>query len=265
MIAEVQRRYYKDRCIMLEAFIEGPVLEHLKYELDRLDYSQDYSRCKEMESLIESAGVLINPDLKKALAELNRKVKEDRRKEMESQSVVTCVYCGMEYPNGTPTAKAQILTDHIKVCEKHPMRAAEARIRQLEEALTVVIPYVTKAINESSDNNNYVYTKDKAVLDLAERVLNGIRPYRPLDRTEGLCLNFDHGPLPPGDMCKCQNCKTKSEIDNDSMVQEVIKLLAPERIPQTVADIDAKINDMHVEIDKLHMQREELLKGEDDK
>lgn len=37
-------------------------------------------------------------------------------------SVVYCVYCGHEYPTGTPQAKAKVLTDHISTCEKHPMR-----------------------------------------------------------------------------------------------------------------------------------------------
>ena len=38
---------------------------------------------------------------------------------------VTCVYCGHEYPDGTPTSQDQQLTEHIKVCEKHPMRKLE--------------------------------------------------------------------------------------------------------------------------------------------
>ena len=48
--------------------------------------------------------------------------------------VMTCVYCGHAYPPGTPTSGAQALTDHIKVCKKHPMRAAEQRIATLEKA-----------------------------------------------------------------------------------------------------------------------------------
>lgn len=39
-----------------------------------------------------------------------------------SRTVVTCVYCGHEYPDGTPTAKAEALTAHVKACEKHPMK-----------------------------------------------------------------------------------------------------------------------------------------------
>lgn len=48
---------------------------------------------------------------------------------------LTCVYCGREYPEGTPPHGAQILTDHIKVCEKHPLRKAEADIAKLRHAL----------------------------------------------------------------------------------------------------------------------------------
>lgn len=36
-------------------------------------------------------------------------------------NVLTCVYCGHAYPQGTPPHGAKVLTDHIKVCAKHPM------------------------------------------------------------------------------------------------------------------------------------------------
>ena len=52
---------------------------------------------------------------------------------------LTCVYCGMAYPEGTPPHGAKILTDHIKVCEKHPMRQAEATILKLRKALSDLI------------------------------------------------------------------------------------------------------------------------------
>lgn len=49
--------------------------------------------------------------------------------------VLTCVYCGMAYPQDTPTWGSQVLTDHIKVCEKHPLRQAEQKIEKLRKAL----------------------------------------------------------------------------------------------------------------------------------
>ncbi len=50
-------------------------------------------------------------------------------------NILTCVYCGMEYPEGTPPHGAQILTDHIKACEKHPMRKCEQDRDKLRKAL----------------------------------------------------------------------------------------------------------------------------------
>ena len=54
-------------------------------------------------------------------------------------NVLACAYCGMAYPEGTPPHGAQILTDHIKVCEKHPMRTAEAKILKLRAALAGLV------------------------------------------------------------------------------------------------------------------------------
>lgn len=53
------------------------------------------------------------------------------------KNVLTCVYCGMEYPAGTPASGSDVeaLTKHIKVCEKHPLREAEEKIIKLRTAL----------------------------------------------------------------------------------------------------------------------------------
>lgn len=40
---------------------------------------------------------------------------------VQSHRVLTCVYCGHEYPVDAPVHGAKVLTDHIKTCEKHPM------------------------------------------------------------------------------------------------------------------------------------------------
>ena len=49
------------------------------------------------------------------------------------ERIVTCVYCGQEYPDGTPTSGANVLTEHIKACEKHPMRKLEAQNQIMRE------------------------------------------------------------------------------------------------------------------------------------
>lgn len=53
--------------------------------------------------------------------------------------ILTCVYCGHEYPQDTPAAGSEVLTDHIKVCKRHPMRKAEADIAMLRAALVGLI------------------------------------------------------------------------------------------------------------------------------
>ena len=58
--------------------------------------------------------------------------------------ILTCVYCGHEYPQDTPAAGSQVLTEHIRVCEKHPMRKAEADIALLRSALAGLIGADTK-------------------------------------------------------------------------------------------------------------------------
>ncbi len=53
--------------------------------------------------------------------------------------ILTCVYCGHEYPQDTPAAGSEILTEHIKVCERHPLRKAESDVAMLRAALVGLI------------------------------------------------------------------------------------------------------------------------------
>ena len=43
-------------------------------------------------------------------------------------NTITCVYCGFNYPEGTPTHGAPVLTEHIKTCSRHPMRVLEQKL-----------------------------------------------------------------------------------------------------------------------------------------
>jgi hypothetical protein len=54
---------------------------------------------------------------------------------MEESRVLTCVYCGQAYPQDTPAWGDKVLTEHIRVCTKHPLRQAEAKIELLRKAL----------------------------------------------------------------------------------------------------------------------------------
>lgn len=70
------------------------------------------------------------------LAERNEAREWVERMHKETQ-VLTCVYCGTAYPPGTPASGSDVLTAHIKVCEKHPMREVEmqlaAALREIEQ------------------------------------------------------------------------------------------------------------------------------------
>ena len=59
--------------------------------------------------------------------------------------VLTCVYCGHEYPQETPAWGNEVLTEHIRVCPKHPMRKAEADIALLRGALAGLVGASDKA------------------------------------------------------------------------------------------------------------------------
>jgi len=67
-----------------------------------------------------------------------------RKGKSMTNNILTCVYCGMAYPEGTPPHGSQILTDHIKICEKHPMRESEAKIELLRKALSGIVGANTK-------------------------------------------------------------------------------------------------------------------------
>lgn len=49
--------------------------------------------------------------------------------------VLTCVYCGHEYPQDTPASGDKVLTDHIRQCEKHPMKRISDEHAILRKAL----------------------------------------------------------------------------------------------------------------------------------
>lgn len=48
-----------------------------------------------------------------------------------NQQLVTCAFCGAEYPTGTPRHGDGALTAHVRVCELHPMRAVEGEVLRL--------------------------------------------------------------------------------------------------------------------------------------
>lgn len=57
---------------------------------------------------------------------------------------LTCVYCGMRYPVGTPDSGHQVLTDHIQQCEKHPLKKVTDERNTLRRALVGLIGMDTR-------------------------------------------------------------------------------------------------------------------------
>lgn len=87
---------------------------------------------------------------------------------------VTCVYCGQAYPAGTPTHGAAVLTDHIKVCEKHPMRQAEETIKRLEREIQGLTGQFARlpgaqAIVDDCQDRDYLYN-----VDIAEIIVDNV-------------------------------------------------------------------------------------------
>jgi len=58
--------------------------------------------------------------------------------------VLTCVYCGMEYPQDTPAWGNKVFIDHIKVCEKHPMKKVCDDYAKVRKALIGLVGVDTK-------------------------------------------------------------------------------------------------------------------------
>ena len=113
------------------------------------------------------------------------------RRNQPTETIVTCVYCGMAYPQGTPTHGATVLTEHIKVCEKHPMRLAEkqleltrqqrdtifekleqaeSRMKQLEDALRQIVSVKLSGLSYDEDCK-IAFVELIDVIDIAKAAL----------------------------------------------------------------------------------------------
>ncbi len=82
--------------------------------------------------------------LKTHISTLEGKIKELEDVNMSKGRVLTCVYCGMEYPQDTPAWGDKVLTDHIKVCEKHPIKKLNDDYIKLRKALVGLVGVDTK-------------------------------------------------------------------------------------------------------------------------
>lgn len=59
------------------------------------------------------------------LTETTQDIAEEIAKALQNESqILTCIYCGHQYPPGTPNSNHVELTNHIAQCEKHPLKIA---------------------------------------------------------------------------------------------------------------------------------------------
>ncbi len=71
-----------------------------------------------------------------------------------SERILTCVYCGHQYPQDTPAWGHAVLTAHIAQCKEHPMRAViEERDRLLEERanLAMLVSRLARRLRAARD------------------------------------------------------------------------------------------------------------------
>ncbi len=55
------------------------------------------------------------------------------------KKMLICVYCGYRYPQGISLYDGSILSNHLSVCVKHPLRKAESDIALLRNALVGLV------------------------------------------------------------------------------------------------------------------------------
>ena len=93
-----------------------------------------------------------------------------------------CAYCGAEYP--LDDNAATLVSEHIKMCEKHPMRAVEAELRKWQTGEIVGIEFVPKMFNELELKNARANARAEAAEARAERLqaaLQGLMQFHPED------------------------------------------------------------------------------------
>lgn len=91
--------------------------------------------------------------------------------------VLTCVYCGHEYPQDTPAHGHDVLTQHIATCEKHPMRAVIAQRDRLRKALEDLVGASTREELDALEFGVRATSRGIPDADVAA-ALNGIHALR---------------------------------------------------------------------------------------
>jgi hypothetical protein len=97
--------------------------------------------------MVEGAFNGLNTQIETLTKERNE-AREWVQKLQRTTQTLTCVYCGQMYPPNTPTHGSEVLTEHIKVCEKHPMRKIEEENKELRKRVAELEKDLDSAYNE---------------------------------------------------------------------------------------------------------------------
>lgn len=101
-----------------------------------------------IEKAIVDGEVTINELCMKLFTTLHEAAKIPIPKLPETVTTMTCAYCGYAYPEGTPATQHEKLSEHIKTCAKHPLREAEAKIKNLTHLLRQVYHHASNVTGE---------------------------------------------------------------------------------------------------------------------
>lgn len=108
---------------------------------------------------------------------------EDPASGGEGHRVVTCAYCGQEYPQDTPEWDNDVLTAHIKVCPKHPLRKAVLDAALLRKALSGLVGAETKEELEKMEATMRLMPAPEADKIAALNAIHALRETMPEDTT----------------------------------------------------------------------------------
>lgn len=101
-----------------------------------------------IEKAIVDGEVTINELCMKLFTTLHEAAKIPVPKLSVATKTLTCAYCGYAYSSPTPETQHERLSEHIKTCDKHPLREAEAKIKNLTHLLRQVYHHPANVTGE---------------------------------------------------------------------------------------------------------------------
>ena len=95
---------------------------------------------------------------------------------MNDEHHLTCAFCGEQFPDGTPEAKNQALTDHIYQCKAHPIRTVGQALAMMAG---VGWPVQDQALEELRGGISMIQKDhpDEPNIKIALAAISALRPF----------------------------------------------------------------------------------------